>query len=47
MESEREKTIGAEGLPTAVFTDGHWGGATTVVINKSLVTIFEIGCDGF
>ena len=46
MESEGQETVGTEGLPAAVFTDGHRGGATAVVVNESLVAVFKVGLDG-
>ena len=42
VESKREKTVRAEGLPATVLTDSKRGGATTVVKNEGLVVVFEI-----
>lgn len=33
VESEGEETIRAEGLPTAIFADGHRGGTTSIMKN--------------
>ena len=33
MESEGEVAVWAEGLPTAILTNGHWGGTTTIMKN--------------
>lgn len=42
MESEGEITIRAEGLPTAIFANGHRGRATTIMKNKGLIFILNI-----
>lgn len=39
MESEGEITLGAEGLPAAVFADGERGGTAAVMENEGLVVI--------
>lgn len=42
MEAEGEETVRAEGLPAALFTDGHGGGTATIMENESLVVILEV-----
>ncbi len=46
VESEGEETVGAESLPTTVFTESERGGAATVVVDKGLVAIFKVFFDG-
>ena len=45
VESEGEETVGAEGLPAAVFAKGEWGGAAAVVVNEGLVAGGEVFFD--
>ena len=42
VESKREKTIRAEGLPATVLTDSKRSRTTTVMENEGLVVVFEI-----
>ncbi len=42
MESEREITIRAEGLPATFFTEGHGGRTTTIMKNQSLMVFLKI-----
>ena len=42
VESKREKTVRAEGLPATVFADSKRSRTTTVMKNEGLVVVFEI-----
>ena len=42
MESERKETVGAEGLPAAVFADGEWSGAAAVMEDEGLVVVIKV-----
>lgn len=42
MEGEGKVTIWTEGLPTAIFTDSHRGGAAAIMKNKGLMVILNI-----
>lgn len=46
VESQRKETVGAEGLPAAVFADGHGGGTTAIVVDESLVAKVKVFFDG-
>ncbi len=45
MQGHRQITIGAKGLPAAIFTESERRGAAAVMENQSLVVIFEILAD--
>lgn len=44
VEGQGKVAIRAEGLPTAVFTDGHRGRATSIMKNEGLMFILNIVC---
>ena len=46
VESEREKTIGAEDFGAARFTDSEGTRAAAIMKNQSLASVFEVVFDG-
>lgn len=47
VKGHREVAIGAEGLPTAVFTESERSGTAAVMKNQGLAVVFEILPDVF
>ena len=46
VEGEGEVAVGAEGLPTAVITEGERGGTAAVVKDEGLVVLVEVVLEG-
>ena len=43
VKRQGEKTIGTEGLPTAIFANRQRGGAAAVVEDEGLAAVLEVG----